>query len=68
MGHIWKNGSHLQKRVTLGKMGHVYKNETHLENKVKLGKRVTRLETHLKERVTLKTEGRTFVLVKMGHA
>jgi len=23
MGHTWKNGSHLEKWITLGKMGHI---------------------------------------------
>ena len=26
MGHTWKNGSHLKKWVTIGKMSHTWKN------------------------------------------
>ena len=38
MGHVWKNGSHLEKSVTLGKMGHTLINESHLEKWVIFGK------------------------------
>ena len=38
MGHTWKNRSHLEKWVTLGKMRHTWKNGSHLEKWVTLGK------------------------------
>jgi len=31
MGHNWKNGSHLEERVTLGVIGNTSENGSHLE-------------------------------------
>ena len=58
MCHTWKNGSHLEKWVTLGKMGHTCKNGSHLEKKwVTLLEKWFALEkngSHLKKWVTLR--------------
>ena len=38
VGHIWENGSYLEKRATLGKMGHTRENGSHFEKRVTLVK------------------------------
>ena len=62
MGHTWKNGSHLEKLVTFGKMGHNWKNCTHLEKRVTLGKmgHTRKKWITLEKRVTLEKLGHTW--------
>ena len=43
LGDIWKNGSHLEKWLTIGKMGHTWKNGLRLVNYVTLEKNGSQL-------------------------
>ena len=71
MGHTWKKGTHLEKRIKLGKMritwekqvalvklGQTCKNETHLEIRTHLEKWVTlgKMGSNLEKWVTLEKE------------
>ena len=74
MGHIWKNSTNFEERLTLRKMGHTFKNakrlqqwfKSHLEHGPNLAKWVIlkNMGHTLKKLVSLK---KTVTFGKMGH-
>ena len=54
MGHSWKNDSHLEKWLKLGRIRRIWKNESHSKNKIPFGNM-----SDLEKRVILKKKNVT---------